>query len=209
MVTKKDLLRTAEINTRMKYLNSIIKLSLVFFLIALPASYYGFTSQSVDLSQVSDNLFLAHIIFIGFIIAVNERIVEAFKRTYRRRTALEYANQLVFAQKELSLDPNNEELKTIAQLREAIVNDYAAETGRMCLTVSLAIGCILSSIGAVSILGALVNNEQLSSVWHVVIFDSVDVVLTGWVISGGSEGWTNVLYNARALFPAPGNERTG
>ena len=58
-----------------------MKLSGVFFIIALLASYFGFTTLSTDLSTISDNT------FIGFVITVNERIIEAFKRTFRRRTA--------------------------------------------------------------------------------------------------------------------------
>lgn len=64
-----------------------MKLSGVFFIIALLASYFGFTTLSTDLSTISDNTFIAQITFIGFVITVNERIIEAFKRTFRRRTA--------------------------------------------------------------------------------------------------------------------------
>jgi hypothetical protein len=32
------------------------------------------------------------------------------------------------------------------------------------------------------------------------LFDAVDIVLTGWVISGGSEGWTNFFNNILNIF---------
>lgn len=201
MVTKAELINQMTINTRKGYLYSILKLSCVFFFIALLASYFGFTTLSTDLTTVSDNTFLAQITFIGFVITINERIIEAFKRTFRRRTSEEYANELISAKEALAKDPNNIELASTAKLWRSIVNDYSSETGRMCLVASLTVGCVLASIGAVRVFGGLESPAQFSSQLHVMLFDAVDVVLTGWVISGGSEGWTNVLYNAKKLFP--------
>lgn len=201
MITKEELINQMTINTRKGYLYSILKLSCVFFLIALIASHYGFTTLTTDLTTVSDNTFLAQVTFIGFVIAINERIIEAFKRTFRRRTSEEYSNEFISAKEALAKDPNNVELASTAKLWRSIVNDYSSETGRMCLIASLTVGCILASIGAVRILGGLENPPQFSSQAHVMFFDAVDVVLTGWVISGGSEGWTNFLSNAQKLFP--------
>jgi len=201
MIIKEELINSVSLNTRQRYLYSIMKLSGVFFVIALIASYFGFTTMSTDLSTVSDNTFIAQITFIGFVIAINERIIEAFKRTFRRRTSEEYSNELKSAKALLIEDPANIESIEKVRLWQSIVNDYSSETGRMCLAVSLTIGCALASVGAVRVLGGLENPDQFSNQFHIMIFDAIDVVITGWVISGGSEGWTNFLYNARSIFP--------
>ena len=178
-----------------------MKLSGVFFVIALLASHFGFTTLSTDLSTISDNTFIAQITFIGFVITVNERIIEAFKRTFRRRTADEYFRELNIVTKELASNPTNPDLLKTTKMWQSINNDYSSETGRMCLIASLTIGCVLASLGVVRIFGGLENPPQFSSTAHVMLFDAVDIVLTGWVISGGSEGWTNVLNSAIKIFP--------
>lgn len=201
MTTKDDLINSVALNTRKGYLYSILKLSGVFFVIALVASYFGLTTLSTDLSMVSDNTFLAQVTFIGFVIAVNERIIEAFKRTFRRRTAEEYYIELTSANKVLEENPSDARLIEKAKLWQSINNDFSAETGRMCLTASLSIGCVLASIGAVRIFGGLESPPQFASQMHIMLFDAVDVVLTGWVISGGSEGWTSFLNGTKSIFP--------
>lgn len=203
MTTKEDLISSVTLNTRRGYLYSILKLSCVFFIIALVASYLGFTSLSTELSTISDNTFLAQVTFIGFVIAVNERIIEAFKRTFRRRTSMEYNNELTAANEILKNNPADSECMQKAKLWQSIVNDYSSETGRMCLTASLTIGCILSSVGIVSIFGGFENTDNFSNNIHIMLFDAVDIVLTGWVISGGSEGWTNFLNSSQSLFQRP------
>ncbi|WP_140353131.1 hypothetical protein [Vibrio parahaemolyticus] len=71
----------------------------------------------------------------------------------------------------------------------------------MCLVASLLVGCSLASVGAVRVLGGLEDSSQFASPIHIMLFDSIDVVLTGWIISGGSEGWTNFLYNVKSMIP--------
>jgi hypothetical protein len=143
---------------------------------------------------------IAQITFIGFVIAVNERVIEAFKRTFRRRTSEEYSNELKSIKEALQNKPLDIELINKAKLWQSIVNDYSSETGIVCLTASLIIGCILGSLGVVSIFGSFESSTKFSSQIHVILFNGVDVVLTGWVISGGSDGWTGFLTNAKNLF---------
>jgi len=104
-------------------------------------------------------------------------------------------------------NPLDLDLKKKVRLWQSIVNDYSAETGRLCLSLSLAIGCILASIGAVRVLGGIENSPQFSSQIHIMLFDSVDVLLTGWLIAGGSEGWTNFLYGASGMFPKSSSKK--
>jgi hypothetical protein len=201
MTKKQELIDSVALNTRKGYLYSIIKLSALFFLIAVVASYFGLTTSVTDLHTISDNTFIAQITFIGFVIVVNERVIEAFKRTFRRRTSEEYSNELKSAMDTLKNTPLDSTQLEKVKIWESIVNDYSTETGRMCLTASLTIGCILGSLGIVNIFGSLENTFEFSSQLHVVLFDGVDVVLTGWVISGGSDGWTGFLNNAKSMFP--------
>jgi len=86
------------------------------------------------------------------------------------------------------------------KLWQSINNDFSSETGRMCLIASLTVGCVLASLGAVRIFGGLESPPQFSSTAHVMLFDAVDVVLTGWVIAGGSEGWTSFLNKSKQIF---------
>jgi hypothetical protein len=201
MTKKQEFIDSVALNTRKGYLNSIIKLSALFFLIAVVASYFGLTTSVTDLHTISDNTFIAQITFIGFVIVLNERVIEAFKRTFRRRTSEEYSNELKSAKEALKNNPLDAGQIEKVKIWQSIVNDYSSETGRMCLTVSLTIGCILGSLGIVSIFGSLECASEFSSQLHVVLFDGVDVVLTGWVISGGSDGWTGFLTNAKSMFP--------
>ncbi|KAB0287049.1 hypothetical protein F2P58_20690 [Vibrio fortis] len=201
MISKTELIDSVEHNTRKKYLYSIVKLSTVFFFVAMVSSYFGLTTMSTDLGIISDNTFLAHVTFIGFIILINERIIEAFKRTFRRRTSNEYLNELSRVKDELAANPTDPDLKDRVRIWTSVVNDYSAETGRMCLVASLIVGCSLASVGAVRILGGLEDSTQFANSLHIMLFDSIDVVLTGWVVSGGSEGWTNFLHNVKSLLP--------
>jgi hypothetical protein len=142
MTKKQELIDSVALNTRKGYLYSIIKLSALFFLIAVVASYFGLTTSVTDLHTISDNTFIAQITFIGFVIVVNERVIEAFKRTFRRRTSEEYSNELKSAMDTLKNNPLDSTQLEKVKIWESIVNDYSTETGRMCLTASLTIGCI-------------------------------------------------------------------
>ncbi|TOB48696.1 hypothetical protein CGK05_23605 [Vibrio parahaemolyticus] len=109
--------------------------------------------------------------------------------------------ELSRAQDELAVNPTDEALKDRVRVWTSVVNDYSAETGRMCLVASLLVGCSLASVDAVRVLGGLEDSSQFASPIHIMLFDSIDVVLTGWIISGGSEGWTNFLYNVKSMIP--------
>jgi hypothetical protein len=108
-------------------------------------------TNTMDLSTVYDNTFIAQITFIGFVITVNERIIEAFKRTFRRKTADEYFRELNIVTKELASPPTNPDLLKITKMWQSINNDYSSETGRMCLVASLTISCVRASLGVVRI----------------------------------------------------------
>lgn len=200
MTNKQALVDRIAINSRRGYLFSIMQLSAFFFLLAILSSYFGFTSLITDLSTISDNTFIAQLTFIGFVIAISERIVEAFKRTFRRRTAEEFYFEYEKALKNLETNPSDEQLQIKAKDWRTIGNDYSAETGRMCLALSLSIGCVLASMGVVRVFAGLENPPQFANQYHVMLFDAVDIVITGWVISGGSEGWNNILLNAKGMF---------
>lgn len=152
-----------------------------FFLLAIGASYLGWTQLNTDLSFVSDNRFIANVFFLSFVIAINERVLEVFSATYRRGCRLEIQRQI-----EAATDETVKNSWTQTLLR------YQAETRRMALYTSLVIGCSLGCLGIVRVFGALTVDETMVEPLHIAMIDATDIVLTGWVIAGGSEGWNKL-----------------
>ena len=153
----------------------------VFFLLAIGASYLGWTQLNTDLSFVSDNRFIANVLFLSFVIAINERVLEVFTATFRRGCRLEIQRQI-----EAATDEALKNSWTQTLLR------YQAETRRMALFTSLIIGCSLGCLGIVRVFGALTVDEMMVEPLHIAMIDAIDIVLTGWVIAGGSEGWNKL-----------------
>jgi hypothetical protein len=200
MSDKENLIKNIELNKRKDHLYSILKISAAFFIIALFSSWNGFTHITTDLTFLSDNLFLANILFIGFVVSVNERIIEVFTSTFRRRTKNEFANEFSNAKKSLAITPDDVSAQLKVKLWESINNDYSTETGRFCLVISLVIGCSLSCLGAFRVLGSLVDYSQFANAYHIALFDAVDVVLAGFIIGGGSQGWTDILTSTKSIM---------
>ena len=180
-------------NNFLKYRYTALWLTALFFILALVASSLGWTSSNTELDFVSDNRFVAHILFLGFVIAGVERVLEVTTATFRRRTRLEIQRQL-----DSSTDPieRNEWNETLIA--------YKAETRRLALSVSLSIGCVLASIGTVRMFGPLVIDDAMVSAYHIAVIDGIDVVMTGWIIAGGSEGFNKITSALEKLIsPTP------
>ncbi len=78
--------------------------------------------------------------------------------------------------------------------------DYKAVTQRNTLGAAVVLGSLISAVGFRS-LGRLVESESLASLspWQQTTFAVVDVMLTGSVIAGGSEGIHKII-NAMIRF---------
>lgn len=168
-------------NNYLHYRHTAIWLTCLFFVVALIASSLSWASLNTDIDFISENRFVANILFIGFIIAVVERLLEVITATFRRRTRLEIERQVDESATE---DERKEWSETLIA--------YKAETRRLTLLVSLSIGCIFASLGLVSVFGALLNDDMLADKLHIAIIDAVDIVVTGWIIAGGSEGFNKI-----------------
>jgi len=40
--------------------------------------------------------------------------------------------------------------------------------------------------------GPLVIDDAMVSAYHIAVIDGIDVVITGWIIAGGSEGFNKI-----------------
>ena len=168
-------------NSFLKYRYTAVWLTGLFLIVAMAASSLSWTSLNTDIDFISENRFVANILFLGFVIAVVERLLEVITATFRRRTRLEIQRQI---------DESVDEGERKAWSETLIA--YKAETRRLTLLVSLSIGCILASLGLVSVFGALTNDDLLAGKVHIAVIDAVDVVVTGWIIAGGSEGFNKI-----------------
>jgi hypothetical protein len=152
----------------------------------------NYAQLNTDLSFISDNRFIANVFFLSFVIAINERVLEVVSATFRKGTRLEIQRQIEVATNE---SEKNAWTQTLVR--------YQAETRRMALYTSLVIGCSLGCLGIVRVFGALTVDEMMVEPLHIAMIDATDIVLTGWVIAGGSEGWNKLTSGLTNLIGTP------
>ena len=165
----------------LRYRNSAAITTLVFIIIGTLCSHFGLTSIHIDLSHFGGDGLTGILIALGFVIAINERIMELVTKTYRRNTG-------AVIELRMSLSSPSDK-----QSWDELYLGYKAETGRLVLTLSLVFGCSLASLGFFRILGGLNIEEMMSSATHHLLFDAADVVITGWTIAGGSQGYYKLI----------------
>ncbi|WP_298150296.1 hypothetical protein [Flavobacterium sp.] len=153
----------------------------LFFIVGLLASYFGFTSLHMDFDIFGGEGFTGIMISLGVVVAFNERIMELVTQTYRRNTG---------AVIELRMSLSAPDKK---QAWEEFYLGYKAETGRLVLTLSLVFGCLLACTGFFRLLEGLSVDELISSEYHRALFDATDIVVTGWIIAGGSQGYYKLI----------------
>ena len=170
------------------YRHSAALTTVVFFFVGMMSSYLGFTSSHFNFEILGGDGLISIFIGLGLIISINERIMELFRMTYRRNT------RALIELRMLTCPP---EMKN---RWEDLFLGYKAETGRLIITLSLIFGCFIASTGFFRILGGFSADEYLSSEYHHVFFDAFDVVVTGWVIAGGSQGYYKLLDSVSNLL---------
>ncbi|WP_430455049.1 hypothetical protein [Rheinheimera sp.] len=163
------------------YRNTAAFATAIFFVVGLLASYYGFTSLHIDFEVFGGEGFAGVLIALGVVVAFNERIMELVTQTYRRNTG---------AVIELRMSLSQPDKK---QAWEELYLGYKAETGRLVLTLSLVFGCLLACTGFFRLLEGLSVDELISSEYHRAFFDATDIVVTGWIIAGGSQGYYKLI----------------
>lgn len=162
-------------------------ISIIFLFVGAVSAGFGFTKLHADLSFIiEDNPFIANLIYLGFIVSVSERILEVVVKTFRRRTRIAY---------ELEIQ-NANVLANERQLQHQL-QCYRAETGRLTLAIALVIGCTFASLGIFRLFGALSIEGLLVGKFHMILVHAVDVVVTGWVVAGGTEGWSKLVTSLR------------
>ena len=61
------------------------------------------------------------------------------------------------------------------------------------MSFSLVIGCSLACLGMVRVFGPLLDSTAYTNKLHIVLIDVLDVLVTGWLIAGGSQGWNKFM----------------
>ena len=177
------------------YLSWPIKIAIGFVVVAFIASLNGFTSSTTDLAFLSENVFLANILFIGFVIVITERLNETFIATLRRgdRENIEKAIG------ELKDTKEKDELVVLKKLRENLIY-YRAESRRLALSFSVFFGSAMACLGIVKVFGVLLDPTEMVNPFHIALIDVADVFIAGWLVAGGSEGWNQLTSSIDAIL---------
>ncbi len=166
-----------------------------FFIVAFLASYNGFTSATAELDFLSENRFLANILFIGFIIAINERLVETFIATLRQGDREDIERKI----KALTIAADPDKLEELDQTKNDLIY-YRAESRRLTLTFSIFFGSTMACLGIVKVFGALLDPTEMVSALHIALIDAADVFVAGWLVAGGSKGWNQLTSSIEAVL---------
>lgn len=164
----------------------------VFFILTFFASFAGLTTLVTEFSFFfPDNPFFATIIFLGFIVTINERVMEVVVKTFRRKNRLE-----------LEAKCHESTITNTSRTNENNLRAYRAETGRLTLFLSLIIGCSLGCLGIFRVFTVFIEPEMFVNSWHIAAVQAVDVIITGWLVAGGTEGWSKLTGSIRNLTNA-------
>jgi hypothetical protein len=188
-----------------KYQKLPFKISAGFVVAAFIASFNGFTSSTVDLAFLSENRFLANILFIGFVIVITERLNEMFIATLRRGDRENIEKAIT----ELKDTKEKGEIIVLNRLKENLIY-YRAESRRLALSFSVFFGSTMACLGIVKVFGVLLDPTEMVNPFHIALIDVADVFVAGWLVAGGSEGWNQltssieaILQKSRALNRSP------
>lgn len=126
-----------------------------------------------------------------------ERSIEVFLSAWRSKDAdiqdLAITAKTNALNKSIAIDPASDDVTTLTLELETLNNKrtiYRTESRGYALWAGLIFGIIIAFIGF-RVLEGFVDPDSLSSIknsYHEKIFKIVDIVLTGGVIAGGSEG---------------------
>lgn len=186
------------------YKKIFFRASFGLFIIGVIASFLSFNVFKVELQEISENPVTANIVFISFIIILVERVLESINSSVRKPVRAEKEEVIQQAKDKLSLliqnDPLSAEIvileRKIADFTKDLIN-FRNQTRIMLLSVSLILGGLLSAFGCLNILAPMIDQTLFissESKIHRALFDGLMVLMAGWIVAGGSEGWNSVTH---------------
>lgn len=186
------------------YKKIFFRASFGLFIVGVVASFLSFNVFKVELQDISDNPVTANIVFISFIVILVERVLESINSSVRKPVRAEMEEIIQQEKDKLSLlmqnDPLSVEIvileRKIADLTKALII-FRNQTRIMLLSVSLILGGLLSAFGCLNILAPMIDQSLFissESKIHRALFDGLMVLMAGWIVAGGSEGWNSVTH---------------
>ncbi len=197
-------------NKKISYIQLII-IAIILLLFTVTT----WAPESLDLSEFEAKDFLPILSLLILLTLLAERTLEVLMTTIRGPMGSEKDQKIEFKRKKISIqkskdqpDPNinieklEEELKVLIMERE---KDRMI-TRRYSLWLGLLIGIVISSVGF-RLLHEIVANPPTEGTDQATIFNIVDIILTGCVIAGGSDGVHKIseLYNSFMLNKTKSN----
>ena len=195
-------------------------ISLALFVFGGVASLMGASIFKINLYQISENVILANMIYITFVIIVIERVLESYNSTLRkplRQKLISHIEELsakrdrkITEKEELAKQlPNvtaNADYQTLIRgiesldsqvlAKRAELQDFKQETRTTLLRISVLMGGVLSALGCLNAFSPFVDDTLFigtqSEGLHRALFDGLCVVISAWIVAGGSEGWNSV-----------------
>lgn len=191
------------------------------FVLGVVASLLGATVFKVNLYEISENLVIANMVYITFVILIVERVLESYNSSLRKpkRQILVSAieNTKVELKQEIEqkafLQETNANYADMPEFNEVITNIRALEhsieaqnealllfkheTRETLLLVSVVMGGVLSATGCLNVFspfidGTLFVGTEKFEGLHRALFEGFCVAVSGWIVAGGSEGWNSV-----------------
>ncbi|MCP4632175.1 MAG: hypothetical protein GY855_04560 [candidate division Zixibacteria bacterium] len=162
----------------------LILVVIIVFIIALKPDAVQIKDQAVsNLGQLMASLFIVALLM--------ERALDVFLSTWRAEKGDNQERQIrdhrdkIKEHKETKTDSSEVEAKLQKTIEERAKHRH--ETRLYALWAGLFFGLIISAVGIRS-LGSMVDIRTIANSTQLTLFNIIDVVLTGGIIAGGSDG---------------------
>jgi hypothetical protein len=183
----------------------IIK-KVIYYLVIVAIVIYAviWAKESLQLRDIGDAKILSLLASLFVIALFCERTLEIIIHTLRSTGRLELEEMLQAKQDELEILNKTPKpiSKAISKVEDALqeiknkIKEYKRNTRSTSMLLGLLIGILVSAVG-IRVIGALVENIPEGGIQSAG-FKIVDILITGGLISGGSEGIHRMMnvYNA-------------
>ena len=212
----------------MKKISNFWKVSIGLFALGVVASFLGTTAFKVNLFDISSNLVTANMIYITFVIIVIERVLEAYNSSLRKPLRLDYESALKLLEVDIGVKKEQKhiieksspnyitdnvysdceaqllELERQYAMKQKELKQFKNETRITLLMISVSFAGFLSAFGCLNIFAPFIDNTLFISANNLglnqALFDGLNVVISAWIVAGGSEGWNTVTSWAESNF---------
>ncbi len=167
-----------------KYLTIFI----VILLVLVGITIWG-NPQGIPLNRIQPADVL-QIIMVLFVIALFlERAMDVFLTTWRAPQSEQLAVEIAALKENLEQRPNDEELMGQKREKEAELNQFKRTTRTIAMWTGFILGMIVALAG-IRALFPLVDAHGFQTIpaWQQTLFRLLDVLITGGLLAGGSDG---------------------